>query len=572
MSSIQKIAVLDDRVHQRDPVQYAVQQGALSVTNTNFTAVSSSASQVSFQVQVPSEKVFVDKAIDWTSTCNLSFTVTVTDSASRAGQQVCQIGKDISLSSFPLHTLVSTLSATINDTTVTSNTSDVLRELLRLADSERNRELRTCPTYLDTYASYNDAVGTQANPLAGYENAQTGGQVPNGAYYDFYFTNSSGAYIAPPVVVSGTATYNLNVQFTSKEKLVLSPFCWADTHEGETGLFGIQNIQVIANMLSPSFTGPTGRVLRTTTNNGRTYSNLAYNQNAGAGAFTNASLSCLFLTPSLSFPIPSVSRVPYMEFPKYSQAVAGTIASGAGFQGQSQTITLPCIPDLIILTVKPQNYQAGDADFYFPITNVSINFDNFSGLLSSMTPMELFTASSANGLRMDYNAWQGQGWSNGDVKGLVGGFLVLKPSRDIALQQGQAPSIVSNITFQFNYTAYNPSPNTYSGYVVNVITANSGFLESISGSSRVVKGVLSEKDVIEADKEGAVSTSDLKRYVGGKASGLMSNLSHGLSKALPLLKSVLPIAKHYLPAEARDALSMLGMGRHKKHSISKRLM
>ena len=79
MSSIQKIAVLDDRVHQRDPVQYAVQQGALSVTNTNFAAVSSSASQVSFQVQVPSEKVFVDKAIDWTSTCNLSFTVTVDD-------------------------------------------------------------------------------------------------------------------------------------------------------------------------------------------------------------------------------------------------------------------------------------------------------------------------------------------------------------------------------------------------------------------------------------------------------------------------------------------------------------
>jgi len=591
MYDIEKIAVFDGRIVQQNPVQYAVEQGAVSVTNTSFAALSATTTQHTYQIQVPSENVFLDKALDWTCSVYLTANVIVSDVS---GAPVVVIGRDIALSSFPVHNLVSSLSATINDTTVTMNTSDVIHEVLRLADSAPNRKLRTCPTYLDTYRSYNDAAGTTANPLAGYENAANGSEVPNGAYYNIEFTNPSGVplsgsssyvyngttyYYNNGVPTTNTATggtYPIFLKFTTTEKLILSPFCWNDVHDNDTGLFGLQNISVTANMLQPSFTNTYGRPLRTTSIGGRLVSGVAYFNNG----FSDCKIDCIFLTPSLSLPLPSVSRVPYMEFPRYTQAFSGQdpiLAGGTSSSIQSQTITLPCIPDLIIIYAKPTSYAATDGDYYLPITNISVNFDNFSGLLSSLRPAELFNICSTNGLELDYNAWQGQALQSTRVGstsvstenqfvGLVGGFLVLKPSRDIVLQTGQAPSNVGNYTLQFNYTVYNPTKSSVTAWNLTTITANSGFFESIKGSSRVVKGVLSQEDVINADKKGALTRGELNRFVGGRVSGLNKMMSHSISKVKPLLNSLMP----YVASKAQQlgpmAMNAISRG------ISKRLM
>jgi hypothetical protein len=70
-----------------------------------------------------------------------------------------QAGRDFALTAFPLNSLCSTLTATINDTTSVINSQDVLKEVLRLTDYSKNRLQRTCPTMLDKYQSYNDAFG-----------------------------------------------------------------------------------------------------------------------------------------------------------------------------------------------------------------------------------------------------------------------------------------------------------------------------------------------------------------------------------------------------------------------------
>jgi hypothetical protein len=49
-----------------------------------------------------------------------------------------------------------------------------------------------------------------------------------------------------------------------------------------------------------------------------------------------------------------------------------------------------------------------------------------------------------NGLEIDYQTWAGKARSTvgtGRQISTVGGFLVLKPSTDITLQSGQAPSL-----------------------------------------------------------------------------------------------------------------------------------
>jgi hypothetical protein len=352
---------------------------------------------------------------------------------------------------------------------------------------------------------------------------------------------------------------------------------FSDTHEQETGLFGIQNIQLVMNMAAPSQTAVAGRVLRSTSAAGVQISNVAYNNtNNGGTPFQNAQVNVQFLTPSLDIPLPPKSVVPYMEFPRYiSNQSVNVAAGGVASQVVSQTITLPQIPDLLVIYAKPTSiggvspaYTATDADYYLPINRISINFDNFSGLLSSQTPQQLYGMSFRNGLDMDWEQWSGKATLASSAVGSVatsGGFLVLKPSQDITLQSGQAPSLVGNFTFQFNCDILNTTGGNLTGLTLYVITANSGFFESIKGSSRVIKGVLTEADIISAPLAPMGTRGALTRVVGGQ--NVLSRMGNFLSKAkdavmpfLPMAKEGAKLLKPHLPSGVQDVMSAVGMG------------
>jgi hypothetical protein len=269
-----------------------------------------------------------------------------------------------------------------------------------------------------------------------------------------------------------------------------------------------------------------------------------------------------------------------MEFPRYITNYSGGISAGSTAQLQSQTITLPQIPDLFVIYAKPTFYTTTLAstgtvdptqgDWYFPpasqmdgVNNpLSVNFDNFSGLLSSTSAEQLYEMSVHNGLDMSYAQWLGAGHSSlanalntvatglippaqattgqGDVQfgttsglggygrvPLTGGFLVLKPGKDITLQTGQAPSLVGNFTFQFNLTVKNNTTLACNAVSLYVVTVNSGFFESIRGSSRIIKGVLSEQDIISAPTAPTGTRAMLARWTG---SGMGASLANCLSK------------------------------------------
>ena len=687
-ADIEKLAVFDARIIQSRP-KYAVQKGALSVTNAPFNAIAASASQHSYNIYVPSENVFVDRGLEWSSTAYLQFDfqVTLTATATANTTPIIQYGRDFALPAFPLNQLCSTLTATINDTTSVINSQDVLNTVLRMTDYKDNRKQRTCPTMLDKYQSYDDAFGAVNNPLSGWQNTTQASEVPNGAFYNTLFTAAdgitAGGTVANPVNVpapsggaytqynlingvpvfqsaltAGTYLFRFYFQFTSTEKLVLSPFTFADVHEWDTGLFGINNIQLIMNLQAPS------RLIRATTRGSGVVvgSSIGYNPNA-ASPFANSRINVIFLTPSLDVPLPPKSVVPYMEFPRYiTQYSSGSIAAGSTGQIQSQTITLPTIPDMFIIYAKPTQYTLNEVvggavdptqgDWYLPLATradsiqnpLSINFDNFSGLLSSVTTEQLYAMSVKNGLEMDWDEWvgqahlsssslqsatqwtAGQGWAVGQVVAyggqvwtvlrtitaasspptdpsqvapneglywsigavgsstnqalgagrvpLVGGPLVLRPSQDVTLQTGQAPSLVGNFTFQFNIQVKNtcPYPVTPQLYV---ITVNSGFFESIRGSSRIIKGVLSEQDIISAPLAPMATHDQLARMVG--SGGLFSSLSNVLSKAKDVYEKTKPYhgAIKSAAEEAMKAVhggavgAAVGAGRKK---LSQRLM
>ena len=643
-ADIQKEAVFDDRIVQNRP-RYAVEKGALSLTNAPFNAIAATSSQMTFNVYVPSENVFVDRAVRWSATGRFQMTVTsqATLPAPTVGAVIVVPGQDFAVSSFPLNYLCQTMTATINDTTTVINSQDVLLEVLRLTDYKKNLLQRTCPTMMDKYQSNYVAQQNVNNPMNGYSDAVNDDVVGNGAFLGFQFTDNNGAPLGTaspaytgatydavngmPVWATGAAagdTAQLYFSVTSTEKLVLSPFVFADDCENDTGLFGINNIQLVMNFKS---TGPSGslRVLKTLGNLGtnNVISAVTFNQGASGGVWTSPVLNVQFLTPSLDVPLPAKSVVPYMEFPRYitqqqnGQIVAYGTPGGSMAQLQSQTITLPQIPDLLIIYVKAAQISGGVAgvndpqdpsycDGYLPLASqfnstvknpLSINFDNFSGLLSSHTTEELYQMSISNGLEMEFNQWSGLGRSAGQVNGasaagsqssyptiqagglrpLSGGFLVLKPSKDITLQSGQAPSLVGNFTLQFNLSVVNTYPFAVQP-TLYVITANSGFFESIRGSSRIIKGVLSEQDIIAAPVASAQTHEGLKRLVGGKLSfGSLANVFNKAKEIYNQTKPVVSAIKNALPGEgyagkAKDVLGMVGYGTGAGKGLKARLM
>jgi hypothetical protein len=230
-----------------------------------------------------------------------------------------------------------------------------------------------------------------------------------------------------------------------------------------------------------------------------------------------------------------------MEFPRYIGTPGTAVAVSSGYQAAStqllsQTITLPNIPDYLLIYVKPSSYAASEGDWSLPITGLSLNFDNFSGLLSTMSQEQLYAMSVKNGVDMDWSEWSGLGavplsrlgTTVGGFVGLVGGPLVLRPGRDFALQAGQAPGLVGNFTLQFNLQVQNFTGSSQTPLIFTV-PISSGFFETIKGSSRIIKGVLTEQDILSAPAR--APEADLERPVGAGRSPM-----HSMGQAAAMAK------------------------------------
>lgn len=121
--SVKKVAYYDNRIVQKDPV-YKVNKGALSISNSPFSAITKSSTNINFSVQVPSLNVFMSREVGWTGEIVLRCDVKYDGVDAKADEVVAGFGETMALSPFPLHKLVNSMSATINDTTTTITTSN----------------------------------------------------------------------------------------------------------------------------------------------------------------------------------------------------------------------------------------------------------------------------------------------------------------------------------------------------------------------------------------------------------------------------------------------------------------
>lgn len=577
---IQKLVVYDSRMLQLPP-RYAIERGALSTNPQRFRATTASSTAHTFTILPPYEDVMWSRYILWTCTTGLKIRMRVERGVTL---HVPLLPAGLwSLAPFPNTQLVSTIQATFNNCSVTTQLSDTLDLQLRMCALAANNSLRFAPHKMDRYARYEDSIGASSATTASYDDAVDSTSVPNGAGANYWFCTATGAIAREGDVVATSGAYTISIRngqpctdqyaaadyevdlylaYTSIEPLWLSPLIFSDVMEGGAALTGIKSASVVLNMRTPS----AAHLLRVANRQAWpiTVQSVDWAPGSGAGgvglaAQADSTLNIFFLSAPLSLPKAPACVLPYMDVPRYPTA-SGTdvrqhsytaLRYNLGLRPEdtnvvpidSNIITLSQIPDFVAIFVRPRNDNyafapgidaATQGRWLLPIKNISITFNNRSGLLAGATQFQLFEMTRANGIRdVDWNAFRGYGMTPQGRVGLAGSPVVLRAT-DWGIDDAFAPGLSGAWSFQVRVETYAPqsiSPPGTGPLVepppipvdVVIVPYMSGFMITREGETERIMGVLTSKEILSSASAPYIERSELARTVGA---GLLSLTQH----------------------------------------------
>lgn len=522
-SDFSKVKVLDDVLATTDSVKYAVVKGAQNITPSVNNAISKSNSSITFNIQTPSEATVLSRRIMIQT--KICFRVSgVLTSAGR----LLDIGNDSALGPFPFQSLCNTIQMTINNNTVTQNQRDVMFALMRFGDARETYRYNTStPVAYDQYWNYSDALLASNNPNGAWNNVSNDPSYqPRGAFkLESVAGNSVGA-------IGDVKNVDIVVEVT--EPLMLSPLIWCDPQSNNQGFYGIQVLNMVFNI------GSTNRLFRSSNPNATAGLTVSLGFPAGVSngnAFLDTRLLIQYYTRQPSDLVPARNVVPYAEYPRYITNVSGTIpactvtatggdydvAPGAFPTIESNSISLNQIPDKILIFVRKRlaNQTAEDADCFFPIKRLRVNFNNKAGLLTSATRWDLWRMSVESGSNQTWAEFSGSAVrrvANQPLNEIptCGSILALSMGKHIELDDVFAPGSIGQFQLQFSVEIENLSGTAYADNTELVlITMNTGVFVLERGTSQTYTAILSRSDVLSASSMPGYKSSDVKRLVGG---------------------------------------------------------
>ena len=211
---------------------------------------------------------------------------------------------------------------------------------------------------------------------------------------------------------------------------MLSPFIFGSGN-GKQGFYGIQTMNFQMNMASTANRAWRGAMFPGDENPN-------YSKEVSIEKLEESLLYFQYLTPHPSDLLMPRNVVPYYELPiyrttnipempgrpKFGSYQNGVVDERRTVQFDSRNIQLSSMPDkLIVSTRKPvTTKRCSDADFFATIKNITITWNNQSGLLASMTPEQLYRNSIQSGLTgLTWDQFSGSVVSVGGFRGEPGG-------------------------------------------------------------------------------------------------------------------------------------------------------
>lgn len=231
-----------------------------------------------------------------------------------------------------------------------------------------------------------------------------------------------------------------------------------------------------------------------------------------------------------------------MEIPRFlSQGQALNLQPGAKFTQSINQVQLNQVPDKLAFQVRLKKKNVTSTDSRMPISRISLNWNNSSGILSSANQEKLWLMSVEAGCNQSWYEFSGKAYtykpSNPVVTTtlsvpLAGGFLVLDFAKHIQLTEDYyAPGSIGQFSLQAQLTFENHTADAINPGDYEIITyvINSGVWVTERGTCSQYTAILTKQDVLDAASKKPYYNSDVDRIVGA---GMVDNLKSSVGAAM----------------------------------------
>jgi len=512
------VLVSDKRMDLHSKLDFEVYSGANSVSPSTFGANTNSSNNLNFTITVPSFETIVDMNIMVDT--DIVYTIT---GVPGNGLYLVNYAVTDCLAPFPFNQLINNASVNINQSQVSLQVSDALPALLPLISRDVLSKFNCMtPTMLDNVQNYYQAgyTASQSSVFKGYYSNNVYDKESRGSFSIKSITGNT--------VGNGVASKTVVVTAHVTEPLLVSPLLFGKISSGLAG------VQAINMSLAMDSTGKRSWRTATPLGSSTTAPGGSY---AVAVSYGSPQLLCNFLAPKASQLVKYGPRniLPFSQLNIYNNLV-----SAAGLSGtlSSPSIQLSSIPKTVMVYIRKDGRTWNDADFYLPITGVSINFNVNNGILSGCNQQQLYMLSSQAGVQSTWSEWSGRATDvaaadptgvTGNITNVTtqGGPLVLEFARDIyCSNEYDAPGGIGSYNFSINVNYNNTNlvgaQIFTGGCQLFVVMGNQGIYSTQSGNSSSFTNILSKSDVLSVLSDKAVQdvqTDDLQTTTGEELTG-----------------------------------------------------
>jgi hypothetical protein len=613
MSDIKHVLIEDARLAQiSDEITFGVTSGANQSTYQSFNAISSSANSIIYNIVVPSEAIAIDRCILMRQTINIKINVTAVPAGHIAfSYGITDSFQAFPLNSL-MKTVNATINNCSVSTNVQDVLPSLVRmcdkkHLARwrgmcpvMPDSLygsfdqcfQNLYTPGANPAIDPITT-NALVSSIGSPLGSIINASPDCDfMPRGAHplkyisVKHYVNNAQGVPVLRPyaggasplisTALTDTWTIELGIE-TTEPFMCLSPFTSNPYGTDQAAFIGINNMNFNLNIDS-TCNRLWSTALFTTVNNKSvpyiTSISLGNSYNGGQPAFTEPRMLLNFLTlqPHQYSHIKSKNIIPYYDTPRYisnqgqNQVIQGGYTAGTqlrdeptlnysyvGKEGQitSSNLQLNIVPDYLIITIRKQmsTQTFCDANAFLSIKQISLSFNNTSGILANCSTQDLWKMSVKNGSSQSWIEFSGI--NNNTVYNpqeiyapplgasypycSCGSILVISPN-DLNLPDFLSASSLGQFSMYFTATVLNQLNEDIVPEVC-IVAVNSGVMTTIQGQSSLNLGLLTKQSVLEAKQQDPVNKLDTQEYARLIGGGLDGKTLSGLRNLARRFKS-----------------------------------
>jgi hypothetical protein len=499
---------------------------------------------------------------------------------------------------YPFQSMCDNVTVGLNDKNFSIPLRDVMSSLLTINDNstETNRYNSQCPSMRDVYAKMTDCAYANNNPYSSFsDNSLLQSQNSNSSYEILIYYEVPGGFnlVRSDTYFETNTDYNIYYVIRTYEPILLSPFIYAD-QANTSGIYNLQSLSMRFDL------GREDRVLRTSWS---TYTGLTppintfgwkeqpnglqfqLVPNEGYGIFkgiSNSRLNLNYLSPFPSTLLPKTCVLPFMSVDRYITLINNSrIEAHANNLITYQTTTLnsinlSSIPEKLSLCIRPrQQYLKNNITNYnMIISNISVNWNNTSGLLSSCNVYDLHQMSVKAGSNLAFCEFSGRTTADNNDNNnphisipTVGSTLLLNFGDHITMSnESYAPGsmcvaqLVITVTYGYQVSDVE-LPENYLEAVLTTYT--SGILTIDDGNTNVYFGVLSKQEVLDKVAEDYYfDENDNKRnLIGGSFFGTMRNsIGNIYNKMKPYMDILMPAVKKQLRAKDNEGNEYMQKG------------